>query len=737
MTANPLQPISSIPPAATGGQPAMPRFTPVDPMRLLRENLRIFIVAMVVGVFAGGALYVYMNIYKPVYTSVTQLFVSTGPDDPYDQNKPIETRTKDIEFYIRTQIPRLTSNDVLGAVLAKDSIKRMDWFKDIESNSDGVRMLAGSLRADPIEDTSLLVVTLSGPNAADVPTVLTEIVNQFINTVKSDVDFQTRGIRTIFTDEVNRARDAQKVIEEQIERYRVENDVPAFRILNNQDNVVYYELSRQLTMAQLDAQTAKMKYDAIVQQRNATGMSYTPMEMAQIESDPTIVSLDNEAASLRRERGAMIQSGYGEKHPQIGRIDERLRTLEQTRSRAVSQVMQQRINMQIEQARGDWQQALQKVESIANQQKEVHTRLHDMETKLDELRQLEGSLTAAKEREDRAQGLLENLRIKLIRPDSSQIRVYAAPSDAEKTFPKVTSMVPAVTFVVLLLTSGVIYLRELFDQRLKRPQDVRLLPSAELMGVIPSAAEDPSGTTHMEGVVAREPHGLIAEMFRQLRTAILSRMDRRGYKSLLVVSPQAGSGVSTVINNLALSLSHNNRRVLVIDANFRRPSVHRLFEVQPKPGLFEVLEEKASMQEAITHIEGTTIDVLPAGDAHMAPPETLERPSCRALLAEAEGRYDVILIDSPPALVATESQLLAKHVDALVLVVRAMQDKRGMVNRMLRQLDGSRADVLGLVLNDVRSSSAGYFRKSYQEFYDYRSGTSSKATDKKPSTSAA
>src|SRR5690606_33866781 len=93
---------------------------------------------------------------------------------------------------------------------------------------------------------------------------------------------------------------------------------------------------------------------------------------------------------------------------------------------------------------------------------------------------------------------------------------------------------------------------------------------------------------------------------------------------------------------------------------------------------------------------------------------------CRGLLGDLETQYDLILIDAPPALVASECQLLAKHVDAIAPVVRAHKEKRGMISRMLRQLDGYRADVLGIVLNGVRSAAGGYFRKSYQEFYDYR-----------------
>jgi Mrp family chromosome partitioning ATPase len=111
---------------------------------------------------------------------------------------------------------------------------------------------------------------------------------------------------------------------------------------------------------------------------------------------------------------------------------------------------------------------------------------------------------------------------------------------------------------------------------------------------------------------------------------------------------------------------------------------------------------------------------MPTGQAASSPPELLEGPGFRSFLGEMEAEYDFVIIDTAPALLTSDSQLLAKHVDAIVVVVRAGVDKRGMVSRMLSRLDGQRADVLGVILNGVKTSAGGYFRKSYEAFYNYR-----------------
>ena len=154
--------------------------------------------------------------------------------------------------------------------------------------------------------------------------------------------------------------------------------------------------------------------------------------------------------------------------------------------------------------------------------------------------------------------------------------------------------------------------------------------------------------------------------------------------------------------------------------NFRRPRQHELAGVANFHGLVNVLEEDAPWAAAVHQVEDLPLYVLPTGECAEAHPELLEGQAFRALLGEVETEYDLVVIDAPPALLTSDSQLLAKQVDAIAIVVRAGRDPRGMVERMLRRLDGQRADVLGVVLNGVRSAAGGYFRKSYEEFYNYR-----------------
>src|SRR6185295_5300090 len=121
------------------------------------------------------------------------------------------------------------------------------------------------------------------------------------------------------------------------------------------------------------------------------------------------------------------------------------------------------------------------------------------------------------------------------------------------------------------------------------PADITMIPRTRLVGFVPHAAEDPANPAKVETVFRDQPNGVLAESYRQLRGAVLNRMQAAGHKSLVCMSGMPGSGATTIIVNLAYSLAAAEQRVLVIDANFRRPSLHRVLGLNEAPGLAEVL----------------------------------------------------------------------------------------------------------------------------------------------------
>jgi len=270
------------------------------------------------------------------------------------------------------------------------------------------------------------------------------------------------------------------------------------------------------------------------------------------------------------------------------------------------------------------------------------------------------------------------------------------------------------------LTASVVLLREIMDQRVKGPADVAMIPRLRVLGMIPDAAEDPSRPASVETAFRDTPGGVVTESFRQVRAPLVKKMDTDGLRTVLVLAGMPGSGATTVTCNLALACAGSDDRVLIIDANVRRPSMQRIFGIADQLGLADCLAGQTTFAEAVRPTSVPNLSVLTAGSAtNRMMPERLSTEGMTRLLAEASSQYDRVFVDCPPAIVSGDGLALANRCDAVVMVVRAMNEKRGLVNRIRMQLSESRAELIGVVVNAVKSSAGGYFKRNIQATHDY------------------
>jgi capsular exopolysaccharide synthesis family protein len=223
----------------------------------------------------------------------------------------------------------------------------------------------------------------------------------------------------------------------------------------------------------------------------------------------------------------------------------------------------------------------------------------------------------------------------------------------------------------------------------------------------------------VETAVTDEPFGAVADSARQIRTAIFKACEARGHKTILFTSGMPGSGSTTVVANVAAAASSVESRVLVIDANLRRPAIHKIFKLANGPGLAEVIRGEATLASSVqTTARG--FDVLSAGSTRSHEYEKFNTAAMAKIFEDAKAKYDLVLIDSSPAIVAADALSLAAKVDASVLVCRAYSEKRGLVARVRNQLADSKADFLGVVVNGVRASAGGYMKANFKASMSYQ-----------------
>lgn len=728
MTANPLTPIPPIgpttgmTPAPTGG-----RFKPVDPVRVLRRWMRVLIVMTAVGVVLGIAAWFVLQRVAPEYTSFAQLRVLDTPKDIYSPGANSEaffgTNRDMLEAFIQNEVLYIKSDEILREAINRPLIRNnTEWFAQFNGDVREAQKTLDEdvLGASMMRGTTLISLSAKTPVEDDAPRILQSIIDVYMQRLRQESDRSGASARATVVRERDQTDERVRQLNEQIRQYALQQDINVQDLARSTLSQEQAFLSKQQSELRFALDGAEESYQALIAKQQSGEIEPTPEDIAMAEADPVIQQQRSELNMWERSYRASARR-YGENHLETRRLAAELEEHRMILEQGIEDKLRELAAVQIEQASRYVDQLQGQIAAMAPQIQEISARLTDLNTRLNAYQQLIDERETAKLRLAELDTGITRLRILEERSDRIRVQVGATPP--ELTFPKPQVIVPGVTLLVLAMTLGMIFLREMLDQSVRSPEDVKLLANTELLGVLPDAAEDPSGERDVSRVVEKNPTGLLAEQYRQLRTAILAKMDRRGYKTLMLVGAQPGCGTTTTIQNLAASLALNGRKVVLVDANFRRPGQCHLAGIDADRGMVDVLRGGTTVDQVLRPMPDMSLSILPAGNTENAPPELLEGAGIRNLLAELESKFDAVLIDTSPALLASESQLLAKHVDAIATIVRTDTDKRGMIDRMLRKLDGQRADLLGIILNGVRSSAGGYFRKNYREFYSYRNGS--------------
>jgi capsular exopolysaccharide synthesis family protein len=195
------------------------------------------------------------------------------------------------------------------------------------------------------------------------------------------------------------------------------------------------------------------------------------------------------------------------------------------------------------------------------------------------------------------------------------------------------------------------------------------------------------------------PSHPIAQQFRAIRNNIQYASDGKAITSLLITSPEEGDGKSTAAINLAISMAQRGEHVLLIDANFRNPVLHKIFGTQMSPGLATVVGEQLSLPEAVRRTEVEGLDLLTCGSAGAGTADLLDSPAMSALMASAADSYDRVIIDCPAVLSSPDTNCLVGKSDGVVLLLHCGHTTHGKALEAKQALAFAGANIVGAVLN--------------------------------------
>jgi polysaccharide biosynthesis transport protein len=287
--------------------------------------------------------------------------------------------------------------------------------------------------------------------------------------------------------------------------------------------------------------------------------------------------------------------------------------------------------------------------------------------------------------------------------------------------------------VGLVIGVGLAFFIEYLDTSVKTIDDVERALQAPVLGVIPQ---------NVGSLVDEGPDSPHAEAYRVLRTNIMFSQKDPKLNTLSVVSGGAGEGKSTTIFNLAVVFAQNGQRVLLVDSDLRRPSIHKLFKVTNAIGLTNYLLKQNTLEEVIQTTAVATLDFLPSGKLPSSSMGVLSSNQMKELIRELKRRYDWVFFDSPPIMGVSDASILASEVDMVLQVIQYRRYPQPMTIRAKQMIEKVGGNLLGIVLNNISMASDEnyYYYSGY--YYDYYSkqdddGDEKPAARKKPATEEA
>ena len=218
-------------------------------------------------------------------------------------------------------------------------------------------------------------------------------------------------------------------------------------------------------------------------------------------------------------------------------------------------------------------------------------------------------------------------------------------------------------------------------------------------------------------ITLKNPKSRTSEAFRTLRTNIqFSSLDKE-LRSIVVTSSGSGEGKSTVMANLAITMAESGKKVILVDCDLRKPSIHKKMGISNSVGLTNIIVQGVKKEECVVKTAVNDLFVLTSGPIPPNPAELLGSKKMRAFIEELEGEYDLVLIDAPPVLAVTDAQILSTIVDGVIFVASYGEAQKNAVVDAKQLIDKVGGKILGIVFNKVPDESYGYYGKYYKGYY--------------------
>jgi exopolysaccharide transport family protein len=586
----------------------------------------------------------------------------------------------------------------------------------------------GNLRVALRPNTRIIEINYRSPDKNLASRVVNTLISTYI-----EQNFKTRFESTMQASDwlQKQLADLQIKVEtsqEKLVKYQKQHEILGIDEKQNIITAKLDELNKQLTAAESDRMGRESVY-RLVQSGDtdpaaAAAAASVDAEGGGTSNSSLLEKLREQQADLKIQV-AQLGTQFGPSYPKVAQLTSQLKEVE-----AQIQLEMKKVTSRVRsnylaslQRESMLRGALERQKQDANQLNESAIEYSLLKRDVETNRTLyEGLLEKLKEA-----GVTAGLRSNNIRP-VDRARVPTEPSE-----PNVPRNLSFALALGLSTGIGLAFLLEGLDNTVRTPEQAQVISALASLGMIPLGSKTTENGTRqrlavasskeaVELVTQSRPQSQMAESYRALRTSLLLTSLGAPPKVILITSALPQEGKTTTSINTAIVLAQKGTRVLLIDADLRRPSIHKTLGMGPRTGLSNVLTGSATIQQAIVRSPLLpSLFVLPAGTPPPNPAELLASTNMKDVLAELREEYDHIVVDTPPTLSVTDAVVMSTRADAVVLVIRSGQTTKQALRRARDLLMQVNARVCGVLLNavDLRSPEYYYYYE-YQGKYGQR-----------------
>jgi exopolysaccharide transport family protein len=690
-----------------------------DYLRTLYKWRRIAIVCFIIIV---GTVAVASLVMTPVYRATTRILIEREAPKVLNMQELLPIDMVSTDFY-QTQYKILQSRSLALRVIQALNLSENPVFSPKKSKKDSmltkqerevrlVTKFVKTLKVDPIRNSRLVDLSFDSTDrqlAADIANMVSKGFIEQNMGWKSETSNEAKDFLTKQIEEQKKTlEESEQALQNYKEKYGIVQLTPLAGD-KEKENIAMQKLGG-LTGRLVDEQSKRVEVEARHREVHDLLAKGTPLEsIPQVMDNYLIMRLKENEARLSTQMSELSQK-FGEKHPRMVQLKSELESNRQ-KIRQEAQNVLTSIKNELAIARAREANARNAVEG----QKAETQKLSERSIQYSVL------LREVEKNRELYENLLKRLKETSVASElgTTNVRILdRAEVPRSPARPRPVQYILLSLVVGAFMGCGLAFFFEYLDNTIKTPDDIEKYVGSPCLALVPTvnfSEESGQGVSSPEIIVHHKPKSTFAEGFRSLRTAVLFSSPDNPPKTILVTSFIPKEGKTFITANLALVIAYAGESVLLIDADMRKPQLHKMFELENRKGLSNVIMgEEPPIHKSILHEK---LDVMTCGPVPPNPAEILGSKRMAEFMEQMKGRYDKVVIDTPPISSVTDAVVLSRLADSIIYVVHGGMTTRETAMhgaKIMRDVD---AKVIGAVLNNIDIGRENYYYSHYYHYY--------------------